>query len=84
MAALLISLYRRFQRLFSRIRQSVVQWTRPTNRSLFVGTLNGHFAKAAEHLEVDEAERRRRLAEALAFLQHALIGGKCPAYAVIG
>jgi uncharacterized protein (UPF0548 family) len=49
-----------------------------------VGTLNGHFAKAAEHLEVDEAERRRRLAEALAFLQHALIGGKCPAYAVIG
>src|ERR1044071_9186481 len=39
-AALFILLNRQFQRSFSRIRQRVLQWTRPTSHSLFVGTLN--------------------------------------------
>lgn len=34
------------------------------------------FARAAEYLEVDEVERRRKLAEAAAFLQQALVGGR--------
>ena len=44
---------------------------------------NVPFARAAELLEVDEAERRRKLAEAIAFLQHALVGGRRPAHAVL-
>jgi hypothetical protein len=38
--AALTSLKRRFQRLFSQVQQRVLQWTRPTSPSLFVGTLN--------------------------------------------
>src|SRR5215469_4262238 len=41
------------------------------------------FARAANLLEVDEAERRRKLAEAIAFLQLALVGGRRPAHAVL-
>src|SRR5215831_3021739 len=41
------------------------------------------FARAAENVEVDEAERRRKLGEAIAFLQRALVGGRCPAHAVL-
>ena len=38
--AVLTSLQRRFQRMFSRARQRVLQWTKPTSRTLLVGTLN--------------------------------------------
>jgi uncharacterized protein (DUF1810 family) len=48
-----------------------------------MATGNTPFARAAESLEADEAERRRKLAEAIAFLQHALIGGRRPAHAVL-
>jgi hypothetical protein len=48
-----------------------------------VATGNAPFARAAESLEVDEAERKRKLAEAIAFLQHALVGGRRPAHAVL-
>ena len=44
---------------------------------------NDPFAKAAENLEVEEVERRRKQAEAIAFLQHALIGGRRPAHAIL-
>jgi hypothetical protein len=31
----------------------------------------------------DEIERKRKQAEAIAFLQHALFGGRCPAHVVL-
>jgi hypothetical protein len=48
-----------------------------------MATGNTPFARATERVEVDEAERRRKLAEAIAFLQRALTGGRRPAHAVL-
>ncbi|HEU5376220.1 MAG TPA: integrase core domain-containing protein [Ktedonobacteraceae bacterium] len=60
MAALLFSLKRRFQHSFSRVRQRVLQWTRPTSRSLFVGTLND-LARTRAELIAENALLRQQL-----------------------
>ena len=58
--ALLILLKRRFQRSFSRVQQRLLQWTRPTSRSLFVGTLNDLTRTRAE-LIAENALLRQQL-----------------------
>jgi hypothetical protein len=58
--ALLILLNRRFQCLFSRVQQRVLQWTRPTSRSLFAGTLND-LARTRTELITENALLRQQL-----------------------
>jgi hypothetical protein len=58
--ALLISLKRRFQQLFSRVQQRVLRWTRPTSRSLFLGTLND-LARTKADLIAENALLRHQL-----------------------
>jgi putative transposase len=58
--ALLIALERRIQRSFSRVQQRLLQWTRPTNRSLFVGTLND-LARPRTELIAENALLRQQL-----------------------
>ena len=60
MLALLISLEHRFQRSFSRVQQRVLQRTRPTSRSLFVGTWNDLTRTKAE-LIAENALLRQQL-----------------------
>jgi hypothetical protein len=48
-----------------------------------LATGNIPFPRATESFQVDEVERRRKLAEAIAFLQRALVGGRRPAHAVL-
>ena len=55
-----ISLKRRFQRLFSRVQQRVLQWTKPTSRTLLVGTLND-LARTRTELIVENALLRQQL-----------------------
>lgn len=60
MTALRILFNRRFQRLFSRVQQSVLRWTRPTSRSRFVGTLND-LARTRAELIAENALLRQQL-----------------------
>src|ERR1051326_9413501 len=59
-AVLLISLKRRLTRSFRRVQQRVVQLTRPTNHSLFVGTLND-LARTRADLIAENALLRQQL-----------------------
>jgi putative transposase len=58
--ALLILLDRRFQRSFSRVQQRVLRWTKPTNSSLFVGTLT-HLARTRAELVAENALLHQQL-----------------------
>jgi putative transposase len=58
--AVLTSLQRRFQRTFSRVQQRVLRWTRPTNRSRLVGTLND-LARTKADLIAENALLRQQL-----------------------
>lgn len=58
--ALFNLLNRRFQRFFNRVQQSVMQWTRPTSRSHFTGTLND-LAHTRAELMVENALLRQQL-----------------------
>jgi putative transposase len=58
--AVLTSLQCRFQHSFRRVQQRVLQWTRPTSRSLFVGTLKD-LARTREDLIAENALLRQQL-----------------------
>lgn len=59
-AALPILLTRRLQRSFCRVQQRVMQWTRPTSRALFMGTLND-LARTRADLIAENALLRQQL-----------------------
>ena len=58
-AALLILLNRRFQRSFSRVQQHLLQWTRPTSRSLLTGTLTDLALTKAEFIAENALPRQQ-------------------------